>query len=228
MFRLATCNDLLALKAKYPEVVYPEKHAWGLKQLGTLFCFDRIKMLAPPTLLEVGAGHNRFFDQHVPPECEYWMADSPGFYDAARYEAARLQRTRTRMIDSLLGSAGDALPADYFAMVFSVSVLEHVPVKDIPRVCQEMFRVLKPGGYAVHTIDLTPMRYETLGKAYQAEIGRAGGVFVEEPSVDYARCAENGVLFETLQYVVSYYYKKTKLRIDQLTSSVAVVAQKAH
>ena len=36
----------------------------------------------------------------------------------------------------------------------SVSVLEHVPAGDIRRVCEDMFRVLKPGGWTLHSIDL--------------------------------------------------------------------------
>jgi SAM-dependent methyltransferase len=44
-------------------------------------------------------------------------------------------------------------PADFFDRVFSVSVLEHVPVPMRDRVLSEIFRVLRPGGRAVLTID---------------------------------------------------------------------------
>ncbi|MFX0196939.1 MAG: class I SAM-dependent methyltransferase [Candidatus Hodarchaeota archaeon] len=44
-------------------------------------------------------------------------------------------------------------PDEFFDRVFSISVLEHVPVADRKKVFNELFRVLRPGGLAVLTID---------------------------------------------------------------------------
>jgi SAM-dependent methyltransferase len=44
-------------------------------------------------------------------------------------------------------------PPDFFDRVVSISVLEHVPVPLRRRVWSEIFRVLRPGGWAVLTID---------------------------------------------------------------------------
>lgn len=46
-----------------------------------------------------------------------------------------------------------AFPANFFDRVFSVSALEHVPVPLRRRVWSELLRVLRPGGWAVLTID---------------------------------------------------------------------------
>ena len=47
LFRYATCDDLICLKAKYPEYCFGDPIAsasegWGLKQMGTLFCVSKI------------------------------------------------------------------------------------------------------------------------------------------------------------------------------------------
>jgi SAM-dependent methyltransferase len=44
-------------------------------------------------------------------------------------------------------------PSNFFDRIFSVSVLEHVPIVARTRVFDELFRVLRPGGLAVLTID---------------------------------------------------------------------------
>lgn len=38
-------------------------------------------------------------------------------------------------------------------LVWSHAVLEHVRVADFPRLCQEMYRILRPGGQASHVVD---------------------------------------------------------------------------
>ena len=54
LYRYATCDDLITLKTKYPQYCFKESHAWGLKQMGTLFCIEKIEQLAPAKMLEVG------------------------------------------------------------------------------------------------------------------------------------------------------------------------------
>ncbi len=44
-------------------------------------------------------------------------------------------------------------PSNFFDRIFSVSVLEHVPVVLRNKVLSELFRVLRPGGLGVFTID---------------------------------------------------------------------------
>lgn len=49
----------------------------------------------------------------------------------------------------------DALPDDSFSFAFSCSVLEHVGREIIPSFMDGCYRVLKPGGYCLHVIDLS-------------------------------------------------------------------------
>lgn len=158
IYRYATCNDLIRLKAKYPQFCIGGldssiSYSWSLKQMGTLLCAEKIIELAPKTVLEVGAGWNTFFDQHFGNELEYWMIDDGNWDPIDRFDEAIKERHSTHFVRSLLGSFCPDLPDAYFDMVISVSVLEHVPQEKKPEVYKDMFRVLKPGGYIVHSID---------------------------------------------------------------------------
>jgi SAM-dependent methyltransferase len=85
------------------------------------------------------------------------------------------QATAYQLIDRLLGTgsfeeAYEVLGAEYimdadgsmagleaesYAVVVSLAVLEHVRAEILPQVIAETYRLLRPGGYAVHTVDLT-------------------------------------------------------------------------
>ena len=46
------------------------------------------------------------------------------------------------------------LPANYYDLFFSISVLEHLPEQDIREVMEHAYRCLRPGGRFVITVDL--------------------------------------------------------------------------
>lgn len=58
--------------------------------------------------------------------------------------------------DYVLDMSGtlDPLPDQTFDVVFSCNVLEHVRAEILPECLQSFSRVLLPGGYSVHTIDM--------------------------------------------------------------------------
>lgn len=47
------------------------------------------------------------------------------------------------------------LPADHFDLAYSVNVAEHIHSHLVPGYVKDMYRILKPGGLSIHTIDLT-------------------------------------------------------------------------
>lgn len=53
-----------------------------------------------------------------------------------------------------LGKPVDELPEGYFDRVYSASVLEHVSADQIDDVLDHMYRLLRPGGLMLHTVDL--------------------------------------------------------------------------
>lgn len=98
------------------------------------------------------------------------------FLETSRYGGKKLHPERRKVLQELIArrpSAAEILrccgisyhaPADAGAtglpdqsvgLVFSNLVLEHVPEKEIDRLLGEAHRILKPGGYMLHSIDLS-------------------------------------------------------------------------
>ena len=225
--RLATCNGLIQLKSRYPQYCYferdtPNSNGWGLKQMGTLLCADRIVRSHPARVLEVGAGTNRYFDEWFGSLIEYWMIDDAGFYDTTAFQAACAKRRHTRHVQGLLGSSSSEIPDASFNMVFSISVLEHVPAPQRLAVYKDMFRILAPGGQAVHSIDLSDPES---AKAHRQCLLEAG--FDVPRTSDMIPCVMDlqagPTLFEPLYLVFHDYFGKT--RPDMWTNLRSVTCQ---
>jgi len=115
--------------------------------------------MKPARILEVGAGWNRDFDDHFGSKLEYWMVDDSseiggdqGSID--KFERSMKSRTNTHFVRGLLGNFSKDLPDNYFDLVFSISVIEHVPFEFKTDFDRDMYRVVKPGGWIAHSIDL--------------------------------------------------------------------------
>lgn len=225
MFRLATNLDLIQLKIRYQDYwlsdidiqILKEKDAhfkyfvndmtWGLKQMGHLFVVDAITRYAPKTMLEAGGGFNLYFDRHFSHQVEYWMTDQSGFYNQNLFTKAMETRHNTRFVNGLLGDFNADLKDNYFDLVFSISVLEHVKAGQIKPICDDMFRMLKPGGVCVHTIDLTPFGTGTHGMAFYKYLIEAGFKLDVLPDLDwnFNKPAKKQILLETLAAMYTNY-----------------------
>jgi SAM-dependent methyltransferase len=242
MFRYATCNDLITLMAKYPQYCREgrdsdKSHAWGLKAMGTLFCSDRVARLKPAKVLEVGAGWNRHFDTHFGAATEYWMVDEAsdiGWDKESRekFEVSMQKRQNTHFVRGLLGSFLPELPDQAFDMLFSISVIEHVPPEAKTNFYKDMFRVLKPGGMIVHSIDIPD---ELPGRAEFEAIVRAGFRLPKKPDLRIrVRPTEgNPTLFEDLWTVYNGYLGLNRAdkwekpsKVPGQYTTILVVAQK--
>lgn len=60
--------------------------------------------------------------------------------------------TTVRLHNCFLGDA--PLEASTFDRIFSISVIEHIPVDELPETMMLIHRLLKPGGFFVMTVDL--------------------------------------------------------------------------
>jgi SAM-dependent methyltransferase len=205
LFRYATCDDLIGLMAKYPQYCREDRdsdksYAWGLKAMGTLFCADRIVRFKPARVLEVGAGWNCHFDKHFGPDHEYWMIDAGA--DIAwnkesqeKFERSILERKNTHFVRGLLGNFHSELIDNSFDLVFSISVVEHVPPEQKRDFYKDMLRILRPGGMIAHSIDIAD---EYLGRAEYEAISHAGFLMPKQPNLKIrVRPSEgNPTLFE--------------------------------
>jgi hypothetical protein len=94
--------------------------------------------------------------------CEMWVADDFGiksndpFWTRNASPQEHVSKyPQVKFIFERLGDpASSSLPAGYFDVVYSASVLEHVPCQYICKVWRHLDLLLKPGGEMLHAIDI--------------------------------------------------------------------------
>jgi hypothetical protein len=94
--------------------------------------------------------------------CEMWVADDFGmnsndpFWTRNASPQEHIARNpNVKFVFERLGDpATSSLPAGYFDVVYSASVLEHVPAQSIRKVWRHLDLLLKPGGEMLHAIDI--------------------------------------------------------------------------
>lgn len=108
-------------------------------------------------LLEIGGGDSRII-RWLKDRYEFWNLDKlegagNGLTDLAETDGFQLVR-------DYIGNFSEALPANYFDGVFSLSTLEHVPETEIcyKNILADIERVLKPGGLSAHAFDVVVKR----------------------------------------------------------------------
>lgn len=122
--------------------------------------FEQLNIHGGMQLLEIGGGYSglQFVLDRL--GCEVTNVD-PGIaargcgwpVDADSMETLnRRFSTRVRLKNCFLDQAG--IESNRYDRVYSVSVLEHVPRDDIRVILDEVYRILKPGGLFVLTLDL--------------------------------------------------------------------------
>lgn len=214
MFKLSTCQEFVDLREQYPDFVSSNDAwaSWGLKENGTLFVVDQIHKKMPKKILEVGAGESQYFANRFGTSLEYWMIDNGDMYpDPEKFRNSIFSlKKKINFIDGLLGDFSPQLPQNYFDMVFSISALEHSPRDNdkIDCICSDMYRVLKPGGFVCHTIDITPG--DPIAEMFLSSLNKAGFVFYDEPKELNWNVADFGsqILLETLRTAYQIYYRK--------------------
>lgn len=174
MITYSRIPDHYALIRKYeeefPEIAAPLKMRGMLKDFQNLFALDQILTRLPDggKLLEVGGGScimMRGLNRGRPGRYECWNLDPlDGSGNGPRSEThARDGETPMRalngitIVEDCIGAFSQALEDSSFDCVFSVSVMEHIPIRDWPKCFDDMHRLLKPGGFACHAVDLHPL-----------------------------------------------------------------------
>lgn len=151
--------------------------AWVLALLGDW----RGKRIA-----EVGGGLSRVLDV-LKKHNECWNIDK--FEGAGNGPEGLPKVPGVTIVPAYLGEFDRRLADGYFDAVFSVSVVEHVQIEQLPEFFRDCARILRPGGLLLHAIDLY-VRDEPHGNervdAYRDLPGRLGLPleWVEPPAID--------------------------------------------
>ena len=103
------------------------------------------------TIAEVGGGNSRVLKK-LGENNEGWNIDK--FEGVGQGPTEMLALAGVKVVRTYLGDFDPAIPNGYFDVVFSVSVVEHVPSQKLEDFFADCYRILKPGGIMAHAIDL--------------------------------------------------------------------------
>lgn len=207
MFRLGDANALWAARVARPDVFLEPFKRNTLKPAGHAMAWQIAKqkraktaLSRPLRVLEIGHGSlSPFFEMFSDDsafECHGLDdTDKDKTVSVAALEALRKRYKNCRFHRGYLGNC-DSLRDGYFDLVFSVSVIEHVPKAQLSAFHEEIYRILAPGGEQFHSydvpwgIDVSPMR---------AAVENAGFNWAEPPqpsAVLWSSTKVHEVLFE--------------------------------
>ncbi|MBL8005896.1 MAG: methyltransferase domain-containing protein [Ignavibacteria bacterium] len=126
-----------------------------LKIYQDLLVYSYIKLNVPKgsKILDVGGGDSRIL-KIFKDDYECWNIDK---LEGVGNGPTDIDITGYKLVYDYMGNFNPELPDNYFDLVFSISTLEHVPLDDFEtyeNIRKDINRVLKPGGYSLHCIDV--------------------------------------------------------------------------
>ena len=159
---------------EFPDAAAPLKLRGMLKDLQNLIALDQILTRLPEggRMLEIGGGSCLMMRSLIlgrPEKYDCWNLDPlDGSGNGPRSLAhARENETPMRALNGItiveerIGAFSPALDDASFDFIFSVSVMEHIPIRDWPKCFDDMHRLLKFGGFVCHAVDLHPLDRQT-------------------------------------------------------------------
>ena len=137
-------------KGLHEELGWPQKDI-HLKTWQDMAVYERIRGLEGKTIGEVGGGNSRILPKLAARNRCFNIDKFDGTHGGPKGAPAH-EGVQNR--NTYLGEFSAELSPGEFDLLFSVSVLEHVPLAQGGPFIEDSLRVLKPGGQAIHAIDL--------------------------------------------------------------------------
>jgi SAM-dependent methyltransferase len=164
MFKLGTSKDLWNCSERYPEIFLEAFKLHSLKPLGHATVCEYINRNFIQgrkiyNVLEIGHGASspffRLFNSSDYIKCfGIDDIDKNSTVSIAGLNNLRTSYPNVGFYSGYLGEAsGNNLPSGFFDLVFSVSVIEHVPTDLLPSFHKDVLRILRPGGVQIHSYD---------------------------------------------------------------------------
>lgn len=129
-----------------------KNYHFGLKHIQDVCVLNKILYLPQGRVAEIGGGVSRTLPILNEKGWECWNVEP--FEGAGNGPRTLCSLPGVQHVNAYLGASSHLLGDACFDMVYSVSVIEHVPDADLTAFFQDMFRILKPGGQAWHAIDV--------------------------------------------------------------------------
>jgi len=122
-----------------------------LKSIQDLTMYAYLKDHSDKSIAEIGGGNSRILKA---------LSERNRCYNIEKFEGQGNGPTHEIAIDGVeniiafLGETSGKIPSDAFDVIFSISVVEHVPNEMLGAFLEEGLEALKPGGLWAHAIDL--------------------------------------------------------------------------
>lgn len=157
-----------------------------LKRVQDAYIFNLLKDADGLTILEAGGGNSRLL-RSFSRSNEMWNLDEFKGRDGGPANIVEIPGVRTTL--GRLGDFSAELPLGHFDVVFSVSVVEHLPTyESISVFFRDGARLLKPGGMMYHAIDMylqdEPFEYSSQRVRLYLDLAEQDGLrFLESPRI---------------------------------------------
>ncbi len=153
MLRFVVKSDIWSATSEAARARLKPELYWHLKNIQDAVAIERLIELRDATIGEIGGGDSRLLPL---------LARKNRCFNIDRFDgdpaAGMGPRAVPNMPDvkAIIGFVGDPLdhPDDSFDLLFSVSVVEHVPVDKLDAFFTDCRRLLRPDGRMLHLIDV--------------------------------------------------------------------------
>lgn len=136
-------------------------------------------------MAEVGGGTSRVL-KVLSHQNECWNIDK--FEGLGAGPLALQELPGVKIVRSYMGDFDPEIPDNYFDIVFSISVIEHVPKAQLGDCFADCYRILKPGGLMLHAIDLyisaQPTSLTAVIDGYRQATQTPGFKWLNPPQID--------------------------------------------
>jgi len=157
-FTYSKMSHLQIFNKKYGKTLFGKQidiNSCDLKVYQDLLVFSFIKNNLPKQskILEVGGGNSRILN-YFKKIHECWNIDK---FEGEGNGPVGFKKTDYKTVIDYIGSFNEEIPDNYFDLVFSISVLEHVDhnnIREWNNILDDINRVLKRGGVSFHCIDI--------------------------------------------------------------------------
>lgn len=164
-----------------------------LKDVQDAFALFHLSGLKGSRVCEIGGGNSRVLPKLVA-DNECWNLDK--FEGQGGGPSVVVERPGVTLKRVFIGDFSAEVPDDYFDIVFSVSVVEHIPSDAYANAIRDCVRILKKGGRMLHAIDVylpdagsklpvfEALRQRVALYLRTSELSEGRLAWVEPPSID--------------------------------------------
>ncbi len=129
----------------------PPNPKWHLKDIQDAVAYSYLHDKAGLDIAEIGAGRSRLLAALAGRNRCYAIDEYKGVGGGPK---SRPTLKEVEFVNCIIGNSKEVIKDAIFDVIFSVSVVEHVPSDQLPAFFSDCWRILKPGGLMLHLIDV--------------------------------------------------------------------------